>query len=337
MERLILSFCLPCYNVGEYVGECIASIVAQGLSDDSYEILCCDDCSTDDTLSAIKKAADAYPNVRIKWFRNDRNSGVSHSRNRMLSEARGAYIWWVDGDDALAQGIAPRFIDFLKQTPCDVLLGDYARCTKIPDAPASANPEFDPADMRALPTDQNGQRMCAVWGGVFRRAFLIEHQLTFNEKMIAQEDTLYYYEIQCCTPVVYKTHAVCYYYRQRSSSVMHTRSVERAKNYYASMLEMLRVYEVHRDRGRDPDSAVLEDKIRHSEHNVAACLSAIPDTPYVRQELKRLRAEKRYPCRFYPPILSRRFARNLLPFLNPILPFFWLNHVLYKIKYAVHS
>lgn len=335
MEEQILSFCLPCYNVGEYVAECIDSIVSQGLPDDAYEILCCDDCSTDSTLRAIQTTADAYPDVQIKCLQNERNSGVSYSRNRLLREARGRYIWWVDGDDAIAHGAAQRFIAFLERAPCDVLLGDYIRCIKLPEAPPSADEAFQPADMRALPADQNGKRMCAIWGGVFRRAFLLEHQILFNENMIAQEDTLYYYEVECCAPVVYKTLAPCYYYRQRSSSVMHTRSVERAKNYYAAMLEMLRVYEVHRDAGTDPDKAVLEDKIRHSEHNVVACLSAIPDTAYVKRELKRMRSAGRYPCRYYPPILSRNFARNLLPFLNPLPPFFWLNHFLYKAKYTI--
>ena len=340
MEQLILSFCLPCYNVGEYVGECIASIVSQGLPDNSYEILCCDDCSTDGTLSEIKKAADTYPNVCIKWFQNNRNSGVSHSRNRMLREARGAYIWWVDGDDAIAHGAARRFTAFLEQTPCDVLLGDYVRCADIsaaPNAPEAGDAGFVLSDMRALPTDQNGKRMCAVWGGVFRRAFLLENRILFNENMIAQEDTLYYYEVECCSPVVFKSSAPCYYYRQRSSSVMHTRSVDRSKRYYEAMLEMLRVYEAHRSSGKFLDAARLEDKIRHSEHNVVACLSAIPDTPYVRQELKRLRSEGRYPCRYYPPILRRSFARNLLPFLNPLPPFFWLSHFLYRVKYAIRS
>ena len=340
MEPILLSFCLPCYNISEYVAECIDSIVAQGLPDDSYEILCCDDCSTDDTLSAIQKAADTYPNVCIKWFRNDENRGVSHSRNRMLSASRGKYIWWVDGDDALARDAARRFTAFFQQTSCDVLLGDYVRCTEIPagsNSSEAANAEFVLSDMNTLPTDQNGQIMCAVWGGVFRRAFLIDNNLTFNEKMIAQEDTLYYYEIECCSPVVYKTQSVCYYYRQRSSSVMHARSVDRAKNYYASMLEMLNVYEQHLKSGNYLERERLEDKIRHSEHNVVACLSAIPDTPFVKQELKRLKAEKRYPCRYYPPILKSNTARNILPFLNPILPFFWLNHYIYKAKYAIHS
>lgn len=337
MEHLILSFCLPCYNVGEYVGECIASIVSQGLPDNSYEILCCDDCSSDDTLSAIKTAADACPSVSIKWFQNEKNRGVSHSRNRMLREARGKYIWWVDADDAIAHGAALRFTKFLTQTHCDVVLGNYLRCAELPGAPAPAEEAFQRADMRALPADQNGKRMCAVWGGVFRRAFLLENRILFNENMIAQEDTLYYYEVECCSPVVFKSSAPCYYYRQRSSSVMHTRSVDRAKRYYEAMLEMLRVYEAHRSSGKFLDAARLEDKIRHSEHNVVACLSAIPDTAYVKQELKRLRSEGRYPCRYYPPILKSSFARNLLPFLNPLPPFFWLNHLLYKAMYRIRS
>lgn len=153
--------------------------------------------------------------------------------------------------------------------------------------------------------------------------------------MIAQEDTLYYYEVECCSPVVYKSYAHCYYYRQHDDSVMHTRTVDRAKRYYTSMLEMLRVYKVHQSSGNYLDANILEDKIKHSEYNVVTCLSAIPDKPYVKKELRRLKNEKQYPCQFYLPILKRQFVRNLLPFLSPIPPFFWLNHYLYRVKYFI--
>lgn len=323
----------------DYVEECIESVISQRLTPESYEIICCDDLSSDDTVDVIKRASERYPDVAIRLLINEENRGVSFTRNRMIEEARGEYLWFLDGDDILMRGAAGDFADFVRTHACDVALGNYIRFTDAPpcERDVLSCTRFFRADMRALPVDLDHVRMCAVWCGIFRRQFLLKNGLRFNERMIAQEDTLFYYETECCSPVVYKTDGVCCCYRQRAASVMHVRSAERAKNYYLAMREMLRVYESYRACDRAPDAEQLDDKIRHSEHNVIACLSAIPDTAYVRDELNRLRKEQRYPGRFYRPILKRGFLRNLLPFLNPIPMFFWINHYLYKIKYSLRQ
>ena len=55
-----LSFILPCYNVGRYITETLGNIYVQGLSDDEFEVICIDDCSTDDTYDRIAAFAEGH-------------------------------------------------------------------------------------------------------------------------------------------------------------------------------------------------------------------------------------------------------------------------------------
>ena len=61
------------------------------------EIIIVDDCSTDSTWDSLQKLSSQYGIVRI--FRNERNSGVATSRNRIILEAKGEFIAFFDDDD----------------------------------------------------------------------------------------------------------------------------------------------------------------------------------------------------------------------------------------------
>ena len=66
----LVSVCIPVYNCERYIGEAIQSVLDQTLAD--FELIVCDDCSTDGTLKAVEGCRD--PRIRI--FRNDANIGT---------------------------------------------------------------------------------------------------------------------------------------------------------------------------------------------------------------------------------------------------------------------
>lgn len=92
-----ISICVPCYNVENYIVECLESLINQTLKE--IEIICVDDCSTDRTLEIITKYAKRYNNIRI--YRNLFNSKLVQTRKLALSHALGDYIMFVDSDDIL--------------------------------------------------------------------------------------------------------------------------------------------------------------------------------------------------------------------------------------------
>lgn len=333
-NNIQLSFCLPVYNVVCFVEQCLQSICKQITNDLRYEILFLDDCSTDGSYELLKQLADKYPNVKV--LQNERNSGVSFTRNELIRKACGKYIWFVDPDDMLYPDIAYHVLQVAEDTNVDVILGSYLK------VPEECKQKFEPltsitvsrnSDLKVLPADTNGTRMCAIWAGLFRRDFLLENNLFFNEKMIAQEDTLYYYEMSLRTTNIYRFDEPAYLYRQRSTSVMHTHDSKRALKYYHSMLEMYRVYKHHYDTGDFDNEAIILNKLAHMRQNLALTVVGLQDTRMVVSEFKKLKQEKLYPYtqKYLPP-------SGMLCVILKILPYeigFWLIHLFYKIRYLI--
>lgn len=334
---VLLSFLLPVYNVKDYLEDCIQSIVQQDLEGIEYEIICIDDNSTDGSYEYLLELAKKKQGITI--LKNAENKGVSYTRNRLIREAKGKYVWFVDPDDMVFKNAAKSFLYKAEEVNADILLGNYIRVEETTKGNADyvtnwdmigTNPE---QKKQYLPIDQHGKMMCSVCPGLFLRSFLLENNLWMNEKMIAQEDTLFYYEFSLKTKNVYKWEVPCYLYRQRKSSVMNTHNEERNKKYYISMREMLKVYIKHLENGDYTDLNVLERKIHHSKQNVVTCLAMIHDKKYIKSQLKLLRKEKSYPYKFRKEVFksSDSFLRKVLIYLLPIKPFFWLYHFLYTV------
>ena len=84
---LKLSFILPCYNVAPYIGRCIESIEHQDIPQSEYEVICVDDCSTDDTVQKIKEYQAKYPNIQLICHTENKTAGGA--RNTGMDAAKG--------------------------------------------------------------------------------------------------------------------------------------------------------------------------------------------------------------------------------------------------------
>ena len=91
------SIIVPVYNVAPYLRECLDSVLAQTFTD--WECLCVDDGSTDESGAILDEYAQR--DARFRIF-HKKNGGVSSARNLALGNAKGNWIWFVDGDDAIA-------------------------------------------------------------------------------------------------------------------------------------------------------------------------------------------------------------------------------------------
>ena len=321
------------------MGDCINSILKQDIEDINIEILCIDDFSTDGTYEELIRLSKKHKLIRI--IRNNKNIGVSATRNRLISESKGKYIWFVDPDDLLYPGAVSLLFNATNYHQSEVTLANYLKFTKLEQIKVE-HTEWNAhiVENDYLPFDEeSGRKMCAVWAGIFLRKFLIENELQFQEQMIAQEDTLFYYEFGLRVNKVVKCDFPCYLYRIRSTSIMHSRSEERAKKYYKSMLVMYQVYKKHLISGDYNDELVLKNKIHHTQQNIAFCLAMLQDYSFVYKEIKRLKKKGVYPYRLRYDALHTKepIIRRLCNFLLPFEPVFWLLHYIYssvnRVKY----
>lgn len=117
--RAYLSVCLPAFNAERTIGEAILSVLSQ--ENVSFEVLVCDDGSHDRTVAVVEDLA--RQDLRIRLLRNEHNSGIACTRNRLLGEARGKYIAWLDADDLALPGRLTAQLDFLERHPEVVIVG----------------------------------------------------------------------------------------------------------------------------------------------------------------------------------------------------------------------
>lgn len=90
----LVSFVVPCYNYGRYLGDCLRSIFAQEGGHD-FEIVAIDDCSTDNTREVIEH----YGDPRMRAILHEKNEGHIRTISQGLVEARGKYVARIDADD----------------------------------------------------------------------------------------------------------------------------------------------------------------------------------------------------------------------------------------------
>lgn len=109
-----LSVVFITYNHGAYVDKALEGMVNQK-TDFDFEILCCDDCSTDDTQRIIREYADKYPD-KFRLFFKEKNTGrPTKNVYDTAMQAEGEYLAFLEGDDYWTDmGKLQKQVDFLE-------------------------------------------------------------------------------------------------------------------------------------------------------------------------------------------------------------------------------
>jgi glycosyltransferase involved in cell wall biosynthesis len=102
---MLISVCIPTFNQGRYLEQCIRSVMAQSLKPD--EIIVSNDCSTDDTKSILDRLSKEINIITI--IHQDTNLGMVKNTNFCLSIAKYDIIVKLDSDDYLM----PEYIETL--------------------------------------------------------------------------------------------------------------------------------------------------------------------------------------------------------------------------------
>ena len=111
--RPYVTIVLPCFNEGEHVLQEIERITAaMNASEFTYELLCIDDASTDNTLAVLHDAAARYANLRVMAFR--RNGGSGTARRIGTQQAYGEIVVWTDADMTYENERIPDLVRILR-------------------------------------------------------------------------------------------------------------------------------------------------------------------------------------------------------------------------------
>ena len=188
-SRIKISVIIPHYNRVEMVLECLDSIAANDYSQDKYEVILVDDCSTVD-IETVRN----YSKIRnYHFFKLETNSGgASVPRNFAIDKAAGKYILFIDSDDTISAGFMSKTIAIANKGSCDVV--NVTKTTERPGVIAmnSGYAQFKTDTVIKIKDEQRyGWPIFIdhqITGRLFRTVIIKKHRIKFPEKIIKSED-----------------------------------------------------------------------------------------------------------------------------------------------------
>ncbi|WP_049960330.1 glycosyltransferase [Pseudobutyrivibrio sp. LB2011] len=194
-----LSIIIPVYNSEKYIDRCLQSIMRQDLED--IEIICVDDGSTDNTYNILLWYQKNYSNIKV-YKQSRKYAGVA--RNLGLSKAEGEYVHFLDADDYIYDNVYSQIYSQAVASKLDCL---KFRCfCFMADSGTQKEEEYVEYslfnvhekffDGRVLNPREYIDLMirkltCAPWSGIYRRDFLINNNIVFNDLKCVNDRSFY--------------------------------------------------------------------------------------------------------------------------------------------------
>ena len=168
-----LSIIIPMYNAASSIEKCLVSTQRQDIPAEDYEVIVINDGSTDDSLAVTNEVAARYDNVRVY---SQLNGGLSAARNAGLDHAKGAYIFFLDSDDWIAENCLRKIVTTCEEQRLDMLR--ICAANVIEGVPQRRFSVKEGSVVRGADELQDGVPACAPFS-IYNRRFLNKFNLRF--------------------------------------------------------------------------------------------------------------------------------------------------------------
>ncbi|MFF4499830.1 glycosyltransferase family 2 protein [Streptomyces sp. NPDC001401] len=179
-----VSVVIGAYEAMPYLVECLASVEAQTIDPERIEVIAVDDGSTDGSGEYLEEFA-ARVAMSVTVIRQDNSGGPSGPRNVGLGKAAGRYVFFLDADDRLGPEALERMVAMADRNGTDVVLGRVEGINrKPPQSMWGKTLERTDVYSSNIKFTLSAQKL-------FRREFLEQHGMRFDESLWTGEDALF--------------------------------------------------------------------------------------------------------------------------------------------------
>lgn len=212
MNEPLVSILSPCYNVEQYLPQCIESIINQTYK--NLQIVLIDDGSSDGTWNVLQKYADK--DSRIEIYHQD-NQGVASTRNNLLDKVKGDYVLFVDSDD----WIEPDMVEFLVEKSlthqADIVICGMVKNDAIPNKEYTEELLDQETTIKKFlfHKDLSG----SLWNKLVKTSLF--QGIRFDARISYGEDALFCWDVLQRTRIVVQTDRQLYHYRMNENSLSH--------------------------------------------------------------------------------------------------------------------
>lgn len=218
-----LSIIIPVYNIRNYIFRCIKSITDQ--MDDRVQIIIVDDGSKDDGIATIVDLCSEYENIEIH---QKENGGLSSARNYGIQKALGKYIYFVDGDDFLLDGVLTDLVDHLTRSQGACYVFKHVTLEEMGGIPLDKNTAVSASLISTNDYLKNFRNpITNVWKMIVLRQLIIEENFFFRQGVLCEDVEWITKLFLKVKEVVWIDRFVYVYDNTRSDSIMNVLSVKR--------------------------------------------------------------------------------------------------------------
>jgi len=186
-----LSIIIPIYNSEKYIIRCLDSVYNENILENEFEVICIDDFSKDNSVTLIKTYSLSHSNLVLLYHTRNKKQGAA--RNLGLKKATGEYIWFVDSDDFIEKGIIKLLFQKFNTSRPDILQFNAKTITGnglIKHDDFINHPVDNISGYDYLKLEMNlkyENRIRAVWSKWYKRDFLLNHNLFFEEEIFWED------------------------------------------------------------------------------------------------------------------------------------------------------
>ena len=189
---------IPAYKAADYIWKTMESALNQTF--DSIEYLVVDDCGNDGTINVVERFQKEHQRGKdIRILYNQQNLGVGKTRNVILEQAKGEFLFFLDSDDVLEPDAVEKMVGGARQYEAEVVYGSWIRVDNVNHLPSQYNyyPDLKllkPGELAMYAFKNYSSFRISVCNALFNLDFIRSKHLRFLDT-IYWEDLAFTYEL----------------------------------------------------------------------------------------------------------------------------------------------
>lgn len=227
-SKPFISIGIASYNYEKLIIRELNSIKRQKFTD--YEVVICDDCSTDNSVMVIEQYIKSNPQMNIRLIKHLKNMGILQTKNDLLHNSIGEYIMICDSDDWMADNCLEVLAKVAIQEDADRVIAE------VYDIDGNGKV----LQIQDLPKKPSKWLSTLHHGSIYRRKIFIENNITF--KCMPDDAYIILKFNQYCNKVSFIREPIYYWYVHNDSEgrgKKKIQSVEWAVNYFKNILSFV--------------------------------------------------------------------------------------------------
>lgn len=206
---LLLSYIVPVYNTAGILHQCVDSLYAQDMAENTFEVILVNDGSNDGSDAVCKAYREKHNN--IIYIRQE-NQGQGAARNKGLDLAKGKYIQFVDSDDYLQPHSIKKVLKEAIEKKAEI--AKFLMDKENPDGSISKGKFIDKGKDKVYNGEEvilNSNDIGSVCGGLYLKELITSHTVRFLTD-IKHEDVAFEYSLYPYVERVIFCNVHCYFY-----------------------------------------------------------------------------------------------------------------------------